>query len=333
MFFFGKVKQIRVLAAVLVLGFIISVFTGVVFCKEQSDGNPNKQLSAAERKRTKKLQKEIAKKAKQRINDQKVNIETLYNQAVEDYTNKNYLNATDKLKSVISEDPSYRNASFYLSDIKKTMKNTAKEEKNSDLEELSYAKAYVSYYSGDLQNSINEWEKIFCLNADNTEIKEYLDKTKILLKEMETEEKLSGYYSIGMEKSKNKEYVAAINEWEKVVELAKKENMLSSLDWNIKAQRQITLALEQIKKNRELYQKTAVQNKNILKEPLKIEKNKPDLETAEKYYNEGLVCYTQGKISDAIRLWELTLRMNPQHEKAKKAKETSETEINQVGKK
>ncbi|MBU2614225.1 MAG: tetratricopeptide repeat protein, partial [Elusimicrobia bacterium] len=311
----------------------IKLSTSTTIFKVEPAIKSDKQLLTAEHRRTKQLQREIAKKAKQRITDQKISIETVYNQAVEDYVKKYYLRATDELKTVISEDLSYRNASFYLSDIKKTMKKIAKEEKNSDMEELSYAKAYVSYYSGSLQKSINEWGKIFCLNAENDEIKEYLDKTKMLLKEMETEDKLSGYYSNGIEKSKNKEYAAAINEWEKVIELAKKENMLSSLDWNIKAQHQITIALEQIKKNRDAYQKTINSSKNHQKDTKKAEKAKLDVDSAEKYYNEGLVCYAQGKISEAIRLWELTIRLNPEHERAKKAKETAGTEISQAGKK
>jgi len=37
---------------------------------------------------------------------------------------------------------------------------------------------------------------------------------------------------------------------------------------------------------------------------------------AEKKYKEGLVQYANGKIFDAINLWEIALRMNPGHEKA-----------------
>jgi tetratricopeptide (TPR) repeat protein len=38
---------------------------------------------------------------------------------------------------------------------------------------------------------------------------------------------------------------------------------------------------------------------------------------ANKQYNEGLVMYAQGKYYDAERLWELSLRLNPNHKKAR----------------
>ena len=52
-----------------------------------------------------------------------------------------------------------------------------------------------------------------------------------------------------------------------------------------------------------------------------------DKEEAEKRYTKGLVAYAHGRIRDAIRIWELTLRLDPGHKRAKKAKETAEAEL------
>jgi hypothetical protein len=49
------------------------------------------------------------------------------------------------------------------------------------------------------------------------------------------------------------------------------------------------------------------------------EKNEYDEAMADKKYIEGLVLYSQGKYYEAERLWELTLRLNCQHQKAKVA--------------
>jgi len=273
---------------------------------------------------SKKLREEIIKKAMRRNYDQKTGVENAYNQALEDYSKKNYLRATDGFKMVKNERVSYKNTSFYLSDIKKTMKKSAKDESTTEIEKTAYAKAYLAYYEGDLQESLNQWEKIICLDQENPEIKEYLEKTKKFVYEMDFDKKMSEIDNAASEQYKKKDYISAVDSWEKMIESAKKENAASSFDWITKARRQIELALEQVKKMREAAKKADNSKKE---RTAKVEKAAVDVESAEKYYNQGLVCYAQGKITDAIRLWDLSIRLNPEHPKAKKARETAESEI------
>jgi tetratricopeptide (TPR) repeat protein len=49
------------------------------------------------------------------------------------------------------------------------------------------------------------------------------------------------------------------------------------------------------------------------------EKNEDGEMIADKKYTEGLILYAQGKYYEAERAWELTLRLNPRHQKAKVA--------------
>lgn len=42
-------------------------------------------------------------------------------------------------------------------------------------------------------------------------------------------------------------------------------------------------------------------------------------ELADKYYKDGLISYSQGKLPDAIRQWQIVLRIDPDHAKARQA--------------
>jgi tetratricopeptide (TPR) repeat protein len=42
-------------------------------------------------------------------------------------------------------------------------------------------------------------------------------------------------------------------------------------------------------------------------------------ELADKYYKDGLIAYSQGKVAAALRQWEIVLRIDPKHAKAHQA--------------
>ena len=70
---------------------------------------------------------------------------------------------------------------------------------------------------------------------------------------------------------------------------------------------------------KELSKTIKIEEKEKPKEAeVKVEK-KPEIDEAEadKKYNEGLMLYAQGKYLEAERTWELVLRLNPNHQKAK----------------
>ncbi|MDO8734378.1 MAG: hypothetical protein Q7K21_04395, partial [Elusimicrobiota bacterium] len=57
------------------------------------------------------------------------------------------------------------------------------------------------------------------------------------------------------------------------------------------------------------------------------EKEEIDIAGAEKKYSEGLVLYAQGKLFDAVKKWEVAVRMNPGNEKATRALEKAKKEL------
>jgi tetratricopeptide (TPR) repeat protein len=56
----------------------------------------------------------------------------------------------------------------------------------------------------------------------------------------------------------------------------------------------------------------------VPKRPEKRILNTDDLEKEQKMYLEGLKCYSQGKFSEALKMFEQVLKINPDNEKAKK---------------
>ena len=64
--------------------------------------------------------------------------------------------------------------------------------------------------------------------------------------------------------------------------------------------------------------KTAKKYIEIAKNKLEIE-SKP--EDADAYYNKGLVAYAGGDFEEAVELWEMCLRVEPDHQRAKKSLE------------
>jgi len=52
-----------------------------------------------------------------------------------------------------------------------------------------------------------------------------------------------------------------------------------------------------------------------------------DVKSAQRHYTSGLVAYAQGRLREAIREWDLSLRLNPGHEKARLARRKAKKEL------
>jgi len=140
------------------------------------------------------------------------------------------------------------------------------------------------------------------------------------MERQEREKRLQGeaeeMFALGVAEYKNKNWVGCIKKMENLEELCRKEPFASSVEWAHQAQEYITMSVEQLSRTVERKQK---------KTAAAATENEPETETdtegAEKRYKEGLVFYAQGKLFDATRSWEIALRLNPNHEKARKALE------------
>ncbi|MFA5780181.1 MAG: hypothetical protein WC947_08580 [Elusimicrobiota bacterium] len=276
------------------------------------------QLMEDARQAFKEYQKQQAKQDKL--------IKLLFKSAKNAHDKKRFLKATDKFKEIILQYPDYDLARKYYEKISSDMNATAKELQTTDLEGLSYANGYVSYYDQKLTDAVNEWEKVLHINPNRDELNEYILKvnnylkdTEKLAKEKETEERIKQLFAEGVYSFDNKNWIPCIKKMENVQNICRTDPFPRSLEWYNKAREYIVKTIEELSK---------VTPKPIA--PVLVEKPEEveiDIAGANKKYTEGLILYVQGKLFDAVKVWEIAIRLNPNHEKAQRALEKAKKEL------
>ncbi|MFH0948659.1 MAG: hypothetical protein V1833_06670 [Elusimicrobiota bacterium] len=319
----------------------IDCFTGVLSidpknkkAKKYLEKSANKLLEperkAIEKERTyfmKEAFKALQEQQKENVK-RKNEIKPFFSKAKRYYKKKWYLSATDKFSEILLKYPGHRSAKDYYEKIRINMTDTAKMEQTTNLEKLSYARGYISYYEQKLFDAVNEWEKTLQINPKRDELNEYIKNVKDYLKnterlaiEKEIEERVKGLFAEGVSSFDKKSWVQCIKKMENVQNVCQTEPFPKSLDWYGKSQDYITKAIGELSK-------ITVQ-RHITKPVFSalVEEQETDIAGAEKKYNEGLVLYAQGKLFDAVKKWEIAIRMNPCHEKAQHALEKSKKEM------
>ena len=112
---------------------------------------------------------------------------------------------------------------------------------------------------------------------------------------------------------RNKQWVKSIKQMEKVQTFIK-ESKYTNIAFNY-----YSLAKEYIDKSVKELSKIFKKNEEEDKNKEKVEEQEEkiiDEKIADDKYNEGLILYAKGKYFEAERMFELTLRLNPNHKKA-----------------
>ncbi|RLD18518.1 MAG: hypothetical protein DRI36_01195 [Caldiserica bacterium] len=262
------------------------------------------------------------------LKQKKFNLEELYKRAVKAYKKKQYLRAGEYFRKILEVSSDYKNTEEYFNQLEKKMYEISKDI-TSDPVSLSYAKGYISWWAGKIQEAKNEWEKYLALNGSNEEVEEYLKRAKKELElrakeeyQREVEAKIRRIYKEGNSLFEKKKYIGAIKKFERVIVICDKEIIPSSDIWKEKSRKMIEKSLEELKKI------AASVKKKKRKKVKKVEKKEIiDPEAAQRHYTQGLVAYAQGRLREAIREWDLALRLNPKHEKARLALQKAKKEL------
>jgi tetratricopeptide (TPR) repeat protein len=255
-------------------------------------------------------------------------IKRLFNSAKNDYKKERYLNATEKFGEISLKYPENTAAKEYYDKITALMEKEAKDSEGIDLAGQSYAKGYVAYNTQKYSDAINEWEKFVQITSKNDEVSEYITKTKNYLNDMERQakerkvlDKASMLFESGTDSFNSAMWVGCIKKMEEIQELCKVEAYQSLIQWQEKSDDLLQKALKELSK-------TVVYIKHEASKPkAKLQEVEINVEGSQKKYNEGLILYAQGKISDAINIWEIALRLNPSNEKASKALQKAREEL------
>jgi tetratricopeptide (TPR) repeat protein len=262
---------------------------------------------------------DLAKEAQTALNIEQISqkeAEKLFDEAKDFYNKKQYLYSTDILQKIIIKYPAYDSPTFYYNKIKKLMMEHSKSKYDSSFADYAYWSGYKNYYEGNYDQCLKEWKKYLQFNNKNTEIKQYYDKVnKIITDSIEEKNKKEFEFEAdamlksGITLYKNKQWIKCIKQMEKLQVFIKNSKYVN-LSFNY-----YSLAKDYIDKSVKELSKLLVENKDKEQAEEKQE-GATDKELADSKYNEGLILYAKGKYFEAEKMFELTLRLDPNHKKA-----------------
>ena len=248
--------------------------------------------------------------------------EELFDKAKNFYSKKQYLYATDLLQKIILDYPNYESPLFFYKKIRKDMKDNSVSTLTNDFDVYSYAAGYTNYYSANYSQCLKEWMKYLQFDNQNKEINEYYQKVEKILnnsimeeKRKEFEAQASQLLQDGINKFNAKQWISSIKQMEKLQLFVKTSRYAASLSYYSSAKDYIDRAVKELS----LSVKKESVNKNSICQTAPAEHAEIDEKMADEKYKEGLVLYAKGKYFEAERMWELTLRLNPNHIRAKNA--------------
>lgn len=268
-------------------------------------------------------------------------VETIYRQALKSYIKKEFIAAYGEFKNVAEVFPGYKNTEENMEEIYKKMTLLSKHDVSPDIEMIPYAIGFISYYSGEYVNAVNEWEKFLAIMPGNAEAKRYLKSTQAYLHDLIEKErlrKLEGIvedtYKKALYERNNRRYVSAVDKWGKIIQIADREKARQLIEWSLKSQVEIDKTISEMKGMIKSRRTGAGAGKGAGSGQGDGSGQGADTgvsglaaETAERYYERGLVMYSTGNLTEAIRHLELSLRFNPGNTRARRAIEKIKEEI------
>jgi len=245
------------------------------------------------------------------------------------YSSGEMLRASDILSEIIVSYKGFEVPAEFYGKIKKKMDEEAKYDGAVDFAKLSYAKAYVSYYGGNFSGALSEWNKYTAFTGGTPEVNEYAGKISSALKLEEMRKKdaeLSGaaqeMLEAGIKNFNAAKWISCIKDMEKLQKWTALNSFSRSVEFYTKAKEYIDRSVAELTKTIKPVKNNAAaaENNTSAKEVVEV-----DSAGADTKYNEGLVAYAQGKYLEAQRAWEIALRLDPEHVKAKVALEKIKT--------
>jgi tetratricopeptide (TPR) repeat protein len=255
-------------------------------------------------------------------------VRPLFRAARRDYRKKRYLSAADQFRDIMLRYPEYESARLYYRRITDEMVAVTSMTHLSDFESLAYARGYMAYRTQNFGDALNEWEKVLQIDPDRDEVSGYGARVRKYLKdeaarenEMKARDNVRRAFDEAMAEYADRRLVAAIKKLEKVQAMCRDGAFPESLEWFKRAQEHIESAVH------ELARTIPGPGRKQAPEPVPLPAE-IDERGAERKYTEGLILYARGKYTEASKAWEIALRLNPGHEKARTALLRAKEETN-----
>lgn len=260
--------------------------------KSQSIRNP-KNLSGerVKSKSPKQAEREYKQKLEETdetISENKyIRSEALLSEAKTDYRDGKWLTAYEKTRIALQFAPDNQS----IKDFQNKMRRDAKRgmEKSTFVgQDEFYARAFLYYSANDWQNALNALKKILAFNPRHMEAREFYDKVQSLVR-------------------------APRKEMPEVTDSKKDEEITIILEPSAST-KPTAKQLKLKKTEREKQAAAQTGDERIKTTELSLSDQKAD-----ELYEKGLQEFAEGRLTEAIKLWEQVLKINPGHQRAQKA--------------
>lgn len=275
-------------------------------------GNKELFLAETECKNVLKLQPDNkeANDLLEKIGEKQKQISGLLNEASRTLKNNQLITANDRFNQVLEIEPENEKAKKGIMEIQNQIRTRMVKGDFSSLQNRYYTEGFYYYNKKDYAKAVSSWERAQTLeksgisssafDLQSYEIEEYVTRTKNLMTSKADKEKAKKSFDSGMSAYKNKRYSSATKYFREAFKL---DPVLTEADKMLK-------------------ESESAMQAEASRKPIAKEDTPPSaalVQESDKYYNQGLVFYASGQVEDAIKQWEVALRINPNHSKAKRA--------------
>jgi len=255
--------------------------------------------------------------------------EVLHREGVAHYNEGRFEEAIGELEEAVKLNPKHIKAREYLAKAKDklaTIKKEEEERKHREAIETHYFQGIDYYAEGEFGKAISEWEEVLLIDPEHKGAKEYMEKAREKIASVTTErrkaeiplrtpeeEKIEIYYRQGINYYLAGDYRKAIEQWQEVLRMDPSHK--GAREYMAKAKGRLKVSEEGI--GYSPYEEEIEQYVKELEKGGTTDKEKEELIAT--HYQDGLVAYAHGDLSQAMKEWQIVLKLDPEHKKARRA--------------
>ncbi|HUW23076.1 MAG TPA: tetratricopeptide repeat protein [bacterium] len=255
--------------------------------------------------------------------------EVLYRDGLAQYNKGKINEAIKQLGEVIKFNPQHRKARELLDKAKEKVTAIKKEERAMRLRETvdkRYFRGIDYYAEGQFNKAIEEWREVLKIDPTHSGAKEYLKKARDKIARANSqgkggkgtarnpeEEKIEVYYRQGINYYLAGGFKEAIRQWEEVLKMEPSHK--GAKGYIAKAKERLKISGEGVGYSD--YQEEIEEYVKELEKTGTTDEEKEELIAM--HYQDGLVAYAHGDLSQAMKEWQIVLKLDPEHKKARRA--------------
>ncbi|MDH5662096.1 MAG: tetratricopeptide repeat protein, partial [Elusimicrobiota bacterium] len=255
--------------------------------------------------------------------------EVLYRDGLAQYNKGKINEAIKQLEEVIKFNPQHRRAKELLAKVRDKVAEIKKEEKarmSRETVDKRYFRGIDYYAEGQFNKAIKEWQEVLKLDPTHRGAKEYLKKARDKVARANSrgkgskdearnprEEKIEVYYRQGINYYLAGEFKEAIGQWGEVLKMDPQHN--GARGYIAKAKERLKISGEGVGYSD--YHEEIEEYVKELEKTGTTDEEKDELIAM--HYQDGLVAYAHGDLSQAMKEWQIVLKLDPEHKKARRA--------------